>query len=323
MLDLPPANPQANLSQIPLSNEEITTTIVNNPPSSKSKKTKTLLTILGLLFVLASIPATIFLVKQRQEIRKMAVYPEDGFCAGAGYAEGHDSQLPYVNPSGCTDLCNDGTYNYCCWDNNGNNVFDGNDTCSPGSTGELSCSGYEICNNSGTNQTYFYVWGSEQPGKCASGGYPLPGTGANSGTLLPEKCTSIPDNKCGQLEFQKGCGVCKDTGCGITTTTPTPTPTPTLPPDTAQCDYCKAYDKDWYEITNPSTISVGQTVYFVTRGSTTHPLKITKARFRINNGTWQETANRRGNEFYISYAIPSVGSYIVESEIYNPALGWH
>jgi hypothetical protein len=74
-------------------------------------------------------------------------------------------------------------------------------------------------------------------------------------------------------------------------------------------------------------MTVGQTVYFATRGSTTHPEGITKARFRftVNGvvGSWQETTNKRGNEFYIQYTIPSAGSFKVESMVFNPSLGWY
>jgi len=42
------------------------------PPSGKSKKLQISLGILGLVFILASIPVAIYLVQQRQEIRKEA-----------------------------------------------------------------------------------------------------------------------------------------------------------------------------------------------------------------------------------------------------------
>lgn len=154
------------------------------------------------------------------------------------------------------------------------------------------------------------------------------GAGATTTTLTiqaGQRCASatvscgVPGN-CGTCQVDiDGYGVRRweDSGCAEVT------PTPTLPPDTAQCEFCKTYDEDWNEITDLSTLTVGQTIYFATRGSTTHPQGITKARFRINAGTWQETTNKHGDMFYIQYTIPSAGSYTVESMVYNPVLGWY
>ena len=106
------------------------------------------------------------------------------------------------------------------------------------------------------------------------------------------------------------------------TGTPQPTATPTQPGYTASCLTCKAYDTNWNQIT-PSSIQLNQTVYFATQGSTNHPQGITKARFRINGGTWQETTNKHGGLFYIQFTVSSPGSYTVESMVYNPVMGWY
>lgn len=61
----PPAEPKKT-------DEEITAVNVGDLPSGKSKKSKILLAVLGLLFILASTPLAVYLVKQRQEVRKEA-----------------------------------------------------------------------------------------------------------------------------------------------------------------------------------------------------------------------------------------------------------
>ena len=124
------------------------------------------------------------------------------------------------------------------------------------------------------------------------------------------------------------------TPTGTLTPSPTPTPTPTLAP-TPQCDYCQVYNDDWEKITDLSTLSLGQSVYFATSGTTTSPLGISKARFRIRNGAeaawcgasgnqivdnWCETTNwRQEAGYYVSYTVSSSGSYTVQSMVFNQA----
>ncbi len=128
----------------------------------------------------------------------------------------------------------------------------------------------------------------------------------------------------------------KDTG------TPTPpkdtgTPTPTPPKDTGtptpvygcQCTTAEIYDKNWNLIVNrqsgllvdPSRI-YNQEVYLVVRGSTDHPTGISKARFRVNGGTWMETTNKNDKGFYLPYTFTDYGNFRVEAEVYNSHFGW-
>jgi len=148
------------------------------------------------------------------------------------------------------------------------------------------------------------------------------GAGATTTSLtIPtgQRCASAtiscnPPNNCGSCQVDiDGYGVRRweDSGCAA-------------PPEyTAQCEFCRVYDTDWNLITDLSTLTVNQTIYFATRGSTTHPQGITEARIRINSGAWQETTSKHVDEFYISYTIPSADSYTIESMVYNPALGWY
>jgi len=82
------------------------------------------------------------------------------------------------------------------------------------------------------------------------------------------------------------------------------------------------YDSNWKVVTDYTDLEVGQKVYLTTTGSTDHPQGVTKARFRINGGAWQETTKQKDDKFYIEYPIPTAGSYEVEAMVYNPELGW-
>jgi hypothetical protein len=65
------SQPEAQTTSPPEIKEEITSLGLPSP-LRKPKKIKIALGILGLFFILTSIPAAVFLVKQRQEIRKEA-----------------------------------------------------------------------------------------------------------------------------------------------------------------------------------------------------------------------------------------------------------
>jgi hypothetical protein len=121
------------------------------------------------------------------------------------------------------------------------------------------------------------------------------------------------------------------------TGTVTPSPTPVLEPE---CEYCQVYDEDWNEVTDLTTLALGQTVHFATNGSTRSPLGITKARFRIRNGAesawcsesgnqvvdnWCETTNlREGVGYFVTYTISASGTYTVGSMVYNQAdFSWY
>jgi len=91
---------------------------------------------------------------------------------------------------------------------------------------------------------------------------------------------------------------------------------------TLECKDIRAYNQNWEEITDLSTIFVGDTVYFLVEGLCDDPQGITDARFRINGGAWQEPTAKKWDYFYLEYEIPNTDIYKVEAMIYNPALGW-
>lgn len=117
-----------------------------------------------------------------------------------------------------------------------------------------------------------------------------------------------------------------DCAPGQPTPTPTtsPMPTPTPPPSYfCRCLILRMYDSNWKEITDFSSISVGDLVHFTVIGETNHPQGITSARFRINGGDWKPVTQKHDGQFYIQFEIPDYGDYSVEAQVFNTDLGWH
>lgn len=85
------------------------------------------------------------------------------------------------------------------------------------------------------------------------------------------------------------------------------------PSFTAQCLNIKVYDTNWNQLSAIQLpgLKKGDPVRFAVVGGISHGT-IDKARFRINDGTWQETAVKNpNNEYYVSYTIPQVTIQIV------------
>ncbi len=228
----PPISPQSS-PQPTITSQEVESPSSISGKVPRSKKVKAIISSLIIFFILVTVPATVFLVRQRQEIRKKAYPPPSGFCAGSGKSDDPGSGLP--GPSDCNGTwCHTSTRNYCCWDQNGNGSWDeGVDACSTGQTQDVTCSGTCITftGKQGESVTFLKYY-SNQNVSCPYG----PGSPSSETVTIPNnnysKC--IPDGKCGQLEVNNYCGVCKATGCGGAVDTPTPsppaTPTPTRPP---------------------------------------------------------------------------------------------
>ncbi len=393
-------------------------------PPGRSNKTRVLLATLGVLLLIITLPAAIYLVRQRQEIRKQAYVgqpctidadcdtneecvggvcvaitpspsptPSEGFC---GTCSGNKSEGWIGGNQGPVDCdgeeCNEGGWNYCCWDEDGDGSCD---ICARGPGPGVECDEASDCINlSGLTPgtvVKFCRFYANYDVTCpySTGGLDCFNvTAPDNGRI--SRC--IPAGKCGQLEADGYCGVCKETGCGDgngngnggrSDCNEPPTaagckpglsvyngvcrnpscleeadcvcPPPPgcfdqcgndndcpgslvcqnsrcvnvdCPQESdclceAACEYCKVFDENWNEITDLSTITVGQVIRLATFGSTSHAQGITKARFRINGGDWMETTDRYQNMFYIEYIIPEAGSYTIESMVYNPGLGWY
>jgi len=328
-----------NISQ-PEIKEEITS-VEFASPSQKLKNLKTFLMILGLLLFLVSIVFTLFLIKQRQEIRKEAFAPSvscpglmEDVCGPEGY---------YIGES-----WDDNTQKLRTWGHYGFNPDD-----------PTKC-----CPNFG-KQRQFYVeilhCQNDDPSKC----------GYDVATRVAGYCRTlkIEDNGygCGKgsidWDFTVDCGryqvdVCDGGTCqnpkygyqifhpcpsasptptltqtptptpiptGTPTLIPSATPTPTPTPQEVSCGWIKAYDTTWGELTSSqlSNLHPGDTVYFAVAGN--GPGVFDKARFSINGGAWQETTTQRGEtrEFYISYTIPEgVRDFEIKGEIHHQTQGW-
>lgn len=114
----------------------------------------------------------------------------------------------------------------------------------------------------------------------------------------------------------------------VSTDTPTPTPTIT---QQGTCEYCRAYDENWNQIIDLSSLRLNQKVFLTTKGNLTNNLK---ARFRINGtadgswcnssfNNWCETDLKYNDMYYIPYVFTTAGRFIIESMILNINGGWY
>ncbi len=93
---------------------------------------------------------------------------------------------------------------------------------------------------------------------------------------------------------------------------------------TAQCLNIKAFDTNWTQITNLSTLKVGDKVRFTVAGSASTGT-FDRARFTVNGALRPEvTATRPGtSEFYDEYTIPEgTSSFSINAQVHNTVLGW-
>lgn len=104
------------------------------------------------------------------------------------------------------------------------------------------------------------------------------------------------------------------------TSTPRPTKTPT-PDYYCNCNQLAIYNQNWILITDYKVL-IEEAVYLVVKGKTNHPDGLTKARFRINGGSWMETDKSNDKGFYQFYLFTEYGDYTIEAEVYNPHFGW-
>jgi hypothetical protein len=112
-----------------------------------------------------------------------------------------------------------------------------------------------------------------------------------------------------------------------TTVPEPPQATPTTPPckPKATCSQVRTYDDQWNLITDLSSVSANNTIYFSVSG-TTNTGTIQKARFSVNDVSIGETTNKKPgtiDEFYIDYTIPEgTTSFSMKAELYHSEFGW-
>jgi hypothetical protein len=111
------------------------------------------------------------------------------------------------------------------------------------------------------------------------------------------------------------------------TPTPTPSITPTVPPHiSAACTNILAYDNQWNLLSRLALeqLKPGEVVKFTVAGTATQGV-FNKARFKINNGSYGETNQKKPGteEFYIDYTIPEgVTSFSINAQLHHAELGW-
>lgn len=94
---------------------------------------------------------------------------------------------------------------------------------------------------------------------------------------------------------------------------------------TPSCRQIKAYDPSWNPLTPEqlSRLRPGDRVRFTAQGQPAN--EFTKARFRVNQGAWQETTSKKPGteEYYLEYILPAnVTNFRIEAEVYHRDQGW-
>jgi len=185
-------------------------------------------------------------------------------------------------------------------------------TVQPGS--EQDCAGAVVTAN------YFTRSCDSQSGGCAGSSTTETGSLPFSRNRTGPSCGSWQSDI--TASTSKG-GACKAADHGLLPCgTPTPTPTTAI---SCQCNFIKAYSPTW-QLLNSSDLSAlkpGDKIRLAASGTASSG-SIDKARFKINNGSWQETATKKSgsNEFYIEYTIPSgVTSFTIEAQVHHNMLG--
>lgn len=95
-------------------------------------------------------------------------------------------------------------------------------------------------------------------------------------------------------------------------------PTPTTPTVIPQCNSIKIYKNG--AVVTPSTLQPGDAIVIAVAGG-----NATKARIRVNGGSWTETTTKNGaGEYTMNYVIPTGPTrFRIESEIFGVDNQWH
>lgn len=287
----------------------VTTEVITETTKKGRLTRKTTTIIISTLLIALTIPVGLALVKQRQEIRNQAagtltatdctVNPGQTSCdVSVSWNFTAALNVNYIirvlKDNQLIDL--KGIWHTPLFEENATNC-----------KSDCNCTSYDSCNS-----------------KC---GYPRC-TPQQSGTqTFNLECGKTVVFRLYNLDCNWGNGGCETDNVSAKSSacpqSPTPTPTPTpLPSFSMSCSAIAAFDSNWNQITNLNSIAVNQTIYFTVHGTTNDPQGITKARFRINSDAWQETTQKHGDDFYIQYTVATAGSYTVDAEVFNPALGW-
>ncbi|OGM18061.1 hypothetical protein A2685_03070 [Candidatus Woesebacteria bacterium RIFCSPHIGHO2_01_FULL_37_10] len=107
---------------------------------------------------------------------------------------------------------------------------------------------------------------------------------------------------------------------------PSPTATPTQTQVSAQCSEVQAYDTSWNALSSVDlkSLEAGDRVRFTVSGTSSSGT-FDKARFTINGVLKSEVTTKKSgtNEFYYEYIIPSgENGFTVKGELHHSSLGW-
>lgn len=205
--------------------------------------------------------------------------------------------------------------------------------CPGGSAGTYSIAHrWERCNNRGTGACT-----SSSSDYVESGDLGGPGPWTIDGQSTVNGSGTFPNPGCGRVQVDvqmsaEGTDVAAgvyDTGKDCVEPTPAPTPPPPPPgeeeppPTTAECKNIKAYDANFTQLsaTQLAQLKPGDSVRFAVSGTTSSG-SFDQARFRVNDGAWQQTTTKNSfGEFFIVFTVPSgVTTFKVEAEVHHADL---
>lgn len=318
--------------------------------NSSSNPNKSKLALLGIvLLLLVAIPSAVYLVLQRQEVRKNA--DEEKNQTGLGANEGQLICMPIDDQGNITNnkyrynrikVINNTNQdarlwnqrNFCDYENNPRDPYRcdhyGNydlDVIPKGK--EEIFSVQPECNQTGQLDLRRCETSAGEISECQNNGLPECYNTADSQEWEGGIAFTIYSRPACELTPSPTPSVTPPVSPSPSITPPlSPTPSPTLSPAPGlNCTSLRVYTTDWQEIksTDWASLTLPQTVNFVATGTCDEAQGITKARFRVNNGAWVTVENpqqkHQGN-FYYPYQINQPGTYKVEVMVYNPALGW-
>lgn len=356
----PPVEPNLNPEVPPPSGESSPEPplIITTPPSNESPLKKILAPI-AVFLLLVSIPAAIFLVKQRQEVREKAVsppeiqagFPQDGFDGNNWNFSGEGcfgGASPYAQiPPGWnawnlqTNRCvqresfiKRGTYSvkitnkHLIGQPKGvalGGIYKGGIDVNPGGSYILKGKshrfydesadfvGFQFCSATACRDIDWHpLYGQHR----VEGGDP------NAWYSFEETATALPDAR--NLNVFLAGGINQFIG----ETNPNDVyfdDVELVETAVPSCRQIKAYDPNWNPLTPEqlSRLRPGDRVRFTAQGQPAN--EFTKARFRINQGTWQETTTKKPGteEYYLEYTLPAnITNFRIEAEVYHRDQGW-
>lgn len=319
-----------NLPTTPPSQVTIPTAV----SAEKSKKYKTLLAILGLLFILVSTPLAVYLVKQRQEIRKEAGTEDNPSCviaSDSSFALGEQAminvtvtspkeyvtKLIFVPPDGFydpEDHAEEMLFNYNL-SGNCSAITYNEGTCHGGSCGE-ECSTCDLqftlsSGNVAGECLFFIKFASDDgSGSCQKTiQIVAPPTPTSSPIPSPTPTpTSSPTPSPSPTPTPTLTPSPSPTPTGAPTSTPTSPPSPTATPTTPPTPTPGALTCSLTSSPPPASLEIGDTVILTCTGQG-DSIDYYDFQVSINNGNWQSLGQTSGQ---LDYTISNYGCYRFE-----------